>query len=89
MIPSKVYYILAFDTTTDVMSAEAALKDHFPIAIMPVPQEISKGCGLAIRFLNPDETSIIDFLDASSMGGSLYKMNTQKINGIHPVEKIH
>lgn len=89
MTAPKDYYILAFDTTTSVMAAEACLKDHFDISIMPVPREISKGCGLAIRFQNPDEAAIVNFLGESSLDGTLYKMNTQKINGRHPVEEIH
>lgn len=88
MILSKDYYILTFSTTDSVMAAEAILKDHFSITIMPVPREISKGCGLAIRFQDPDVDTIVSFLNTSSLNGSLYKMNTQKINGTHPVEKL-
>ena len=54
MIKPSIYYILAFDTTDSVMAAEARLKDRFLITIMPVPREISTGCGLAIRFREPD-----------------------------------
>ncbi len=89
MTAPKDYYILAFDTTADVMAAEACLKNIFPVSIMPVPREISKGCGLAIRFQNPDEAAITGFLSSSSLGGALYKMSTQKINGRHPIEEIH
>ena len=39
------YYIMAFDTTTDAMQAEAYAKDRIPSTIMPVPREISSGCG--------------------------------------------
>lgn len=88
MITLKDYYILTFDTTDSVMAAEARLKDHFPITIMPVPREISTGCGLAIRFRNPDEAAIIQFLDANPFDCSLYRMNTKKIDGKHPIVKI-
>lgn len=82
------YYILAFDTTTSVMEAEACLKNHFSITIMPVPREISKGCGLAIRFLDPDVDAMIDFLKKSPLTGTLYRMGTKKLDGKHPVEQL-
>ncbi len=88
MDTSIFYYILAFPTTTDVMKAEACLKDHFLISIMPIPREISKGCGLAIRFRSPDEAAIVDFLDSSSLKCTLYKMETRKSNGKYPIESI-
>jgi len=82
MITPKEYYILAFDTTTDAMQAEKLLKDIFEIAIMPVPREISSGCGLSIRFQLPDETAIITHLENTPIiRGTLYKMGTEKING--------
>ena len=82
MIRPKEYYILAFDTTTDAMQAEKLLKDKFDIAIMPAPREISSGCGLSIRFQEPDESAIIDHLKAAPLiQGTLYKMSTQKSKG--------
>ena len=82
MIKPKEYYILAFDTTTDAMQGEKLLKDLFDIAIMPVPREISSGCGLSIRFQNPDEELIIQHLKNTPLiNGTLYKMNTQKTDG--------
>ena len=90
MIRPKEYYILAFDTTTDAMQAEKLLKDKFNIAIMPVPREISSGCGLSIRFQDPDESTIIQHLKNSPLiQGSLYKMNTQKIDGKRQTTKIY
>ncbi len=88
MISPTVYYILAFDTTDSVMAAEACLKEHFSISIMPVPREINTGCGLAIRFQDPCEPAIVDFLTSTSLNGSLYKMYTKKIDGKHPIENI-
>lgn len=85
---AKDYYILAFDTTDSVMAAEACLRDRFSISIMPVPREISTGCGLAIRFREPDETAILDFLNSGTLECALYKMNTKRTGGKHPVERI-
>ena len=89
MIKSKEYYILAFDTTTDAMQAEKLLKDKFNIAVMPVPREISSGCGLSIRFQEPDEQAIIEHLKATPLiNGTLYKMNTQKIDSKRTTYKL-
>lgn len=88
MTAEKEYLILAFKTTTDAMQAEQYLKKVFSIAVMPVPREISSGCGLAIRFLNPDETAVRNFLKTLSLNFALYKMSTKKVNGKRPVEKI-
>lgn len=87
MSVNNEYLILAFKTTEDAMQAERYLKDYFQIAVMPVPREISAGCGLAIRFLNPDETAVRDFLKKSPLSCALYKMGTKKVNGRRPVEK--
>ncbi len=88
MINPKEYYILAFDTTTDAMQAEKYLKDYFSIAVMPVPREISSGCGLSIRFQEPDMETIINFLKTTPITGTLYKMNTKKTDGKRLVTKL-
>lgn len=84
------YYIMTFPTTTAVMAAEKYLKDHFPITIMPVPRELSAGCGLAIRFMHSDtdSDSITEFCRSAPLEGTLYKMYTHKVDGHHPIEKI-
>ena len=82
------YYILAFETTTNAMQAEKLLKDIFQIAVMPVPREISSGCGLAIRFQNPDEAAIIEHLKSAPVEGTLYKLCTKKVDGKRKVTKL-
>lgn len=88
MTKESEYLILTFKTTADVMQAEQYLKDIFSIAIIPVPREISSGCGLAIRFLHPDETAIRNFLKASPLDFELYKMKTERLGKARSVEKI-
>ena len=87
---SSFYYIMTFPTTTAVMEAETYIKEYFPITIMPVPREISAGCGLAIRFMNSETEAdaITEFHSCAPLEGSLYKMYTQKVDGRHPIEKI-
>lgn len=88
MTAEKEYLILAFKTTADAMQAEQHLKKSFSITVMPVPREISSGCGLAIRFLNPEITAIQNFLKTSPLNFTLYKMNTKRVNGKRLVKKL-
>ncbi len=88
MLSSGEYYILAFQTTTDAMAAEKYAKERFSVAVMPVPREISSGCGLAIRFLEPEEECILEFCRDFPVRGTLYKMGTVKVEGKHPVQKL-
>lgn len=82
MLNAKEYYILSFHTTTDAMQAEKLLKDSFDIAIMPVPREISSGCGLSIRFQKPVENTIITYLKSNPLiNGTLYKLTTKRVDG--------
>ena len=87
---SPFYYIMTFPTTTAVMAAEKYIKEYFLITIMPVPREISAGCGLAIRFMNSETEAdaITEFCKSSPLDGTLYKMYTRKIEGHHPIEKM-
>lgn len=82
------YYILAFATTTDAMQADKYATDIIHAAIMPLPREISSGCGLALRFLEDDPKQIFAFCQNAPIHGKLYKMSTERINGYHPIELI-
>lgn len=42
-------FVLSFDSTFAALAAQKALADIEP-AIIPVPREISAGCGMALRF---------------------------------------
>lgn len=85
----EYYYIMAFETTTDAMHAEKCARDTIHAAIMPVPREISSGCGLALRFMEKNTKTIIDFCRENPLNGKLYKMKTIKVNGYHPIEPIN
>jgi len=52
---------------------------------MPIPGAISSGCGLALRFMDEDEESILAFCKDAPVNGHLYKLFTQKVDGHHPV----
>lgn len=84
----EFYYIMAFDTTTDAMAAEKYARDRIASSVMPVPREISSGCGLALRFMENDERSILAFCKDAPLHGTLYQMETRRVQGHHPIRKI-
>ena len=64
----KAYKIITFDTTTAAMAMESfCLENNLPGRLIPVPQEISSGCGVAWRvpvenyFLIEDKRSQMNF----------------------------
>lgn len=57
------YCLLTFPTTHSAMHAEKVLGEQdMAFIIVPVPKEISEGCGLAVRCHCEDVTGIIDKL---------------------------
>lgn len=45
------YYLLTFENTHKAISCEKVLQNQgFPVRIIPVPTELSAGCGLSVRF---------------------------------------
>lgn len=84
----EFYYIITFQTTADAMQAEKYAKTCLHAAIMPVPREVSSGCGLALRFIEGTEEDIISFCQNDRINGTLYKMYTKKSSGKYPIQKI-
>lgn len=55
MRTKKLYIVLTFRTTTDAMEAEELSQElNLSGRIIPVPPQISAGCGLALR-LSPED----------------------------------
>ena len=44
------YCVVTFTSTSGAMYAQQVLKGKIPFSIMPVLREISKGCGISVRF---------------------------------------
>lgn len=56
----RLYMIITFATTTDAMAAEKFCLEHdIGGRLIPVPQEISAGCGLAWRML-PEDFALLE-----------------------------
>ncbi len=50
-----LYHILAFEKTTDAMAAESWCREQgLPGRLIPLPKEISAGCGLCYRVKKED-----------------------------------
>ncbi|MGO5051746.1 DUF3343 domain-containing protein [Lachnospiraceae bacterium LCP25S3_G4] len=82
------YYVMAFDTTMESMKVECLAKNLISVAIMPVPREISSGCGLAIRFIDEPLQKIQDFCINKQISGHLYCMEKRRVQGRHPIKEI-
>ena len=50
MRKQKPYYVLTFRTTAEAMAMEQKCgEQHIPGRLIPVPREITAGCGLEVR----------------------------------------
>lgn len=63
--PKKAYMVLTFSTTTAAMAMEKrCLEKKIPGRLIPVPREITAGCGLAWRMEINDyrewESAVVD-----------------------------
>ena len=55
MRKKKIFRVLTFHTTHDAMAMETYCGDHgIPGRLIPIPGELSAGCGLAWRMEPPD-----------------------------------
>lgn len=57
------YYIL-FNTHTDgLMTAKKLKENNIKYTIVPTPRQLSKCCGIAIKYEHEDEKAILDIID--------------------------
>lgn len=57
------YLVLTFRTTTEAMTMETYCMDHgIPGRMIPVPREISSGCGMCWRTLESDRSILEEHL---------------------------
>lgn len=67
----KQALILSFDNTTEAMAVEKYCMDNgLPGRIIPVPREITAGCGLAWKALPEDEEVLIKALEEGKLAWS-------------------
>ena len=64
----KLYHVITFHTTTHAMAYEKkCMEENIPGRIIPVPREITAGCGLAWRILSTDYTQYQEKITALQM----------------------
>ena len=62
MAEEDKYYLLAFSSTHHALEAEEILKEaNYKITIIPIPPEITAGCGIAVKLSN-NEQQVLDLL---------------------------
>lgn len=68
------YCIISFVNTHGAIAAEKHLKKQFKIIIMPTPREISRGCGISIRFPIEDYNAVKNSIDHFSIDQKMYSI---------------
>jgi hypothetical protein len=64
MREKKDYVVLTFRTTTDAMATEKRCgEESIPGRLIPIPREITAGCGLAWRMLPQEYEGNLEKLD--------------------------
>ena len=71
------FCIAAFDSTHHAIAAEKKLNDaQLSIRIIPVPTQVTAGCGLAVRFACQDFNQVSNLLREYT-DAAYYKVNRQ------------
>lgn len=68
------YYVITFVNTHGAISAEKHLKKEYKIIVMPTPREISRGCGIAIRFGEEAREGVLKNLASFALEKALYSI---------------
>lgn len=75
------FYVLSFDSTSHAIQSEKRIREYFEIVTIPTPREISRSCGLSIKFLSSDLEKIKAFVLQMTVPCSLYRLNGPKTSG--------
>lgn len=69
------YIITAFDSTHDAIKAEILTKQaKLTARLIPIPPEVSAGCGLALRAAPEEEGAVREILKAEGVKGEYYHL---------------
>lgn len=66
------YCVIAFASTHGAIAAQKRLEGVAPFVIMPVLREISKGCGISLRFDPPYLDAVREALAGSGLAAEEY-----------------
>ncbi|MEL3906700.1 MAG: DUF3343 domain-containing protein [Treponema sp.] len=67
---SEEFCVISFDTSHQAIAAEMAVTGLAGARLIPLPPEISEGCGLALRINREDSEKAVELLQA---GGAVYQ----------------
>ena len=66
------YCVITFASTNGAIQAQQYLKGQVSFQIMPVLRELSKGCGISVRFAPPALEQVRDLLAGSPLAPEEY-----------------
>lgn len=66
------YCVITFASTHGAIYTQRLLKDQIPFMVMPVLREISKGCGISVRFAPEYLTQVRAALATSELSEDEY-----------------
>ena len=76
---NEVFCVISFDSTHQAIAAEMAVTGLSGARLIPLPPEISEGCGMALRVNREDAEKAVDLLAAS--GAAYQDVYTLTVQG--------
>lgn len=84
---TQEYIIVAFDSTHDAIKAETVSgRAGIAARLIPIPPEVSAGCGLALRAAPEDLEKVRELLRDEEVAGQFFTLVREGIKRI--VEKL-
>lgn len=65
------YGVVLFETAHDAIIGEKLIRGHLPVALMPIPSQLSAGCGIVLRFDTKDEKHMVALLKEHQIPGRM------------------
>lgn len=88
----KNYGLIYFENTHSAMTAQKILKSQILFEIMPVPEEVRAGCGIALRFAASKLENAVHLLNSAGMKREMrnacwVKVSNEKKEVVHYVKE--
>lgn len=76
----QVFLIVAFASSHDALKAETVCaKQQLSVRLIPIPPEVSAGCGLALRSELGQADRVRDILEREGVQGDFYRLKREGI----------
>ena len=76
---NEVFCVISFDSTHQAIAAEMAVTGLSGARLIPLPPEISEGCGMALRVNREDVEKAVDVLKTN--GATYQDVYTLTVHG--------